>query len=164
MAKKYRVGYFSLETNKSKLIDRAMSHLSQVPLRKIKEEDLNDADWAALAAAGTALASLSIDFIDASGMSVRDIQAIALNKRHQVVVVDYLQLVIDSGKGRYEQVTNISQGLHTMAQSNGIAVIALAQLSRPEKTNGKLQPPTMSSFRESGSGPPIPTTTGADGS
>ncbi len=150
LAKKYRVGYFSLETNKSKLIDRAMSHLSQVPLRKIKEEDLNDADWAALAAAGTALASLSIDFIDASGMSVRDIQAIALNKRHQVIVVDYLQLVIDSGKGRYEQVTNISQGLHTMAQSNGIAVIALAQLSRPEKTNGKLQPPTMSSFRESG--------------
>ena len=149
-AQKYRVGYFSLETSPAKLIDRLMSHLSQVPLAKIKTRDLNEADWVALAGAGSKLATMQLDCIDAGGMSVRDIQAVALNKRYQVVLVDYLQLVVDAGKGRYEQVTNISQGLHTMARSNGIAVIALAQLSRPEKTNGKPQPPTMSSFRESG--------------
>ena len=83
-------------------------------------------------------------------MTVRDIQAVALNKRYQVILVDYLQLVTDNGKGRYEQVTNISQGLHTLAQANGITVIALAQLRRPEKENGKPKPPTMADFRESG--------------
>lgn len=149
-AQKYRVGFFSLETSPAKLIDRLMSHLSQVPLSKIKTRDLNEADWAALAQAGSKLATMQLDCIDAGGMTVRDIQAVSLNKRYQVVLVDYLQLVVDAGKGRYEQVTNISQGLHTMARSNNITVVALAQLSRPEKTNGKPQPPTMSSFRESG--------------
>ena len=149
-AQKYRVGYFSLETSPAKLIDRLMSHLSQVPLSKIKTRDLNEADWAALAQASSKLSGMTLDCIDAGGMTVRDIQAVALNKRYQVIIVDYLQLVIDAGKGRYEQVTNISQGLHTMARSNNITVVALAQLSRPEKTNGKPQPPTMSSFRESG--------------
>lgn len=150
LAEKYRIGYFSLETSPRKLIDRLMSHISQVPLTKIKRRDLNDADWAALAAGAGKLAKLQFDCIDAGGMTVRDIQAVALNKRYQVILVDYLQLVVDNGRGRYEQVTNISQGLHTLARSNGITVIALAQLRRPEKENGKPKPPTMADFRESG--------------
>lgn len=150
LAQTYRVGYFSLETGPTKLTDRIMAHLAQVPLAKIKERDLNDADWAALAAAGRKLAARQLDCIDAGGMTVRDIQALALYKRYQVILVDYLQLISARGRDRYEMVTNISQGLHVLARSNGIAVIALAQLSRPEKSNGKPQPPTMSSFRESG--------------
>lgn len=150
LAEKYRVGYFSLETSPRKLIDRLMSHMAQVPLAKIKERNLNEADWAALAASAQTLSKLQFDCIDAGGMTVRDIQAIALNKRYQVILVDYLQLVSDNGKGRYEQVTNISQGLHTLARANGITVIALAQLSRPEKDKGKPKPPTLSDFRESG--------------
>ena len=150
LAQKYRVGYFSLETSPQKLNDRTMAHLARIPLAKIKKRDLNDADWAAIAETSQRLAKMQLEFIDASSMSVRDIQAISLNRRYQVVIVDYLQLVTDRGKGRYEQVTNISMGLHTMARSNGIAVIALAQLTRPDKEKGKPQPPTMSSFRESG--------------
>ena len=150
LSQKYRVGYFSLETGPGKLTDRLMSHLAHVPLAKIKERNLNDADWAALASASSSLASRHLDFVDAGGMTVRDIQALALYKRYQVILVDYLQLIPERGKDRYEKVTNISQGLHVLARSCGIAVIALAQLSRPEKSNGKPQPPTMSSFRESG--------------
>lgn len=37
LAEKYRVGFFSLETGPYKLIDRLMSHMSQVPLPKIKQ-------------------------------------------------------------------------------------------------------------------------------
>lgn len=150
LAEKYRVGFFSLETSPQKLVDRIMSHLSKVPLAKIKRWDLNEVDYTALADAATTLSTRQFDCIDAGGMTVRDIQAVALNKRYQVILVDYLQLVIDAGKGRYEQVTNISQGLHTLARVNGITVIALAQLRRPEKENGKPKPPTMADFRESG--------------
>ena len=64
--------------------------------------------------------------------------------------MDYLQIVSAQGKSRYEQVTGISIALHTMAQAHGIAVFALVQLSRPEKVGGKLLPPSMASFRESG--------------
>jgi replicative DNA helicase len=151
LATKYRVGFFSLETSPRKLTDRLMAHLAHVPLSKIKDRDLNDADWAALAQAGTQMAEMSIDFIDAGGMTVRDIQAVALNKRYQVIIVDYLQIIESATKGSlYEQVTNISKGLHTLGRTNGIAVIALAQLSRAEKDKGKPKPPTMASFRESG--------------
>ena len=151
LAEKYRVGYFSLETSPQKLIDRVRSHLSKVPLKKIKEQDLNEADYAALAEANVKLSTRKLDFIDAGGMTVRDIQAVALNKRYQVILVDYLQKVIDTNGGRrFEQVTNISQNLQTLARVHGIAVIALAQLSRPEKENGKPKPPNLSDFRESG--------------
>lgn len=150
MAQKYSVGYFSLETSTSKLVDRMISYLAQLPLSKIKTQNLTEADWAGIAEAADKLNKMQLDCIDAAGMTVRDIQATALNKHYQVIFVDYLQLVTDRGKNRYEQVTNISQGLHTLARSQNIAVIALAQLSRPEKNNGKPQPPSMSSFRESG--------------
>lgn len=150
LAQKYRVGYFSLETSPQKLNDRTMAHLARIPLAKIKKRDLNDADWAAIAEASRKLAKMQLEFIDAGSMSVRDIQALSLNRHYQVVIVDYLGLVQAKGKDRYEQVTNISMGLHTLARSHNIAVIALAQLSRPEKEKGKQQPPNMNSFRESG--------------
>lgn len=151
MAKKYRVGYFSLETSPKKLTHRIMSNLSKVPLRNIKHRDkLSQAEWKSLTSAAEQLNALKLDMIDAGGMTVRDIQAVTLNKRYQIIFVDYLQLINAQGKGRYEQVTNISQELHTLARVNNVTVIALAQLSRPEKSNGKPQPPTMSSFRESG--------------
>ena len=150
LAEKYRVGYFSLETSPRKLFDRIRSHLAKVPLKKIKERELGEADYAALAEAAVKLSTRKLDCIDAGGMTVRDIQAVALNKRYQVILVDYLQLVTAPGKNRYEQVTNISQGLHTLARANSITVIALAHLRRPEKDYGKPKPPTMSDFRESG--------------
>ena len=146
----YRVGFFSLETSARKLTDRVMSHMSQVPLTKIKRRDLNDADWVAIAAASSELSKLQFSIVEASGMSVHDIQAVSLNQRFDIIFVDYLQLINEKGKDRYETVTNISQRLHTFSQSSGVAVIALSQLSRPEKQTGKPKPPTMASFRESG--------------
>ena len=64
--------------------------------------------------------------------------------------MDYLQIVRGIGRDRYEIVTNISQDLHRLAQDYQIIVIALAQLTRPESIKGKMQRPTMASFRESG--------------
>lgn len=151
MAKKYRVGYFSLETLPSKLTARCMAHLAKVPLSKIKNRNFNEADWAAMADAASRLSSLHLDFIAAQGMTVADIQAVTLSKRYEVIFVDYLQIVTShEGRSLYEQVTAVSKGLHTLAGSKRIAVIALAQLSRPEKVKGKAAPPTMASFRESG--------------
>ena len=72
LARRYRVGFFSLETSPAKLTDRLMSHLSRVPLKKIKDRDLSDADWLALTRAAEALSALTLDFIDAGGMTVRD--------------------------------------------------------------------------------------------
>lgn len=150
MAKTYRVGYFSLETSPKKLTDRIMASQARIPLAKIKRRDLSALEWDAVQAAGRDISQRSLRLIRASGMTVADIRAQVLQRKYQVIFVDYLQLVQAKGAGRYEQVTSISMGLHTMAQELGVAVIALAQLSRPEKGQGPLKPPNMTSFRESG--------------
>lgn len=150
LAEKYRVGYFTLETSPRKLTDRLIAHMAQVPLSAIKECRLEGEDARRASGAARRLDKLPLDLIPASGMTVRDIQAVTLNRRYQVIFVDYLQIISAQGKSRYEQVTNISMGLHTLAQAHRIAVFALAQLSRPEKVSGKPQPPSLASFRESG--------------
>lgn len=150
LAEKYRVGYFTLETSPRKLTDRLISHMAQAPLSAIKECRLEGEDARRASEAARRLDKLPLDLIPASGMAVRDIQAAALNRRYQAVFVDYLQIIAAPGKSRYEQVTGISMGLHTLAQAHAIAVFALAQLSRPEKVSGKPQPPSLASFRESG--------------
>ena len=145
-----RVGYFTLETSPQKLTDRLMAHLSAVELPKIKRRELTDEDQRKIGRAAGEMSKLRLDFVAASGMTVYDIRTVTQSKRYELIFVDYLQLVSDPANNRYEAVTAISQGLHTLAQSNGVTVIALAQLRRPEKERGKLKPPTMADFRESG--------------
>lgn len=151
LAKTRRVGFFSLETSPEKLTDRIMSQVTQIPMSRIKTNTMDEAQWKLAVDAAQALSEIVCDQIPASGMTVADIQAFALSRRYEVVIIDYLQLVTDnSQRGRYEEVTNISLALHTMSQTTGITVIALAQLSRPDKKQNKPTPPSMSSFRESG--------------
>lgn len=153
LAESRRVGFFSLETSPGKLFGRLIARESGLSLKRIKRRDLREEDYAALTAAASALDKLDLDLIPAGGMSVSDIQAVTLAKRYEVIFVDYLQLMDAPGRERYEKVTDISIGLHTMAQRHGVTVVALAQLSRPERTktrDGRPVPPNMSSLRESG--------------
>ena len=146
-----RVGYFSLETApKTKLADRIMAHVARVPLPKIKHNDLGEADMAALTASAQWLSSQPVEFFQASGFTVADIQARTLAKRYQVIFIDYLQLISGAQEDMRQRVTAISMGLHTLAQRHGVAVIALSQLSRPGKEDGKPKRPTMASLKESG--------------
>lgn len=150
-ARKYRVGYFSLESSNKKLVNRMICHLAQVPLWAVKKREFDRDAAGQLVQAAKILDGLQIEFISANGMNVRDIQAEALSKRFQIVIVDYLQIAAGTGRNRYEEVTSTSIGLHNLAQGNGIMVLALAQLSRPEKSKaGELSPPSLASFRESG--------------
>lgn len=151
MAQKKRVGFFSLETNENKLFDRMMAHVARIPFDAIKTNTLTSAHWEAAAKASSEIIGKNLHYIPAAGMSVSDIQAVSHANRYDVIFVDYLQLISGKGKDRFSVVTDISIGLHTMAQSTGITVIALAQLSRPEKSKSKdTPPPELSSLRESG--------------
>lgn len=148
-ARKYRIGYFSFE-GAAKIPDRMISYLSQVPLQAIKRNSLTRQEQTALMTGYDRMAKLPIDIIPAAGMTVQDVQAMSLANRYQIIFIDYLQLVRSNDKGRYDVVTGISMALHEMAQTFGITVVALSQLSRPEKVQGKPKPPGLHSFRESG--------------
>ena len=159
-AKRYRVGYYTLETQPEKMADRMFSHLTKVPLSKIKTRDFSQSDWNRFAEETSNFVSkCPIDFIRAAGSTVDDICADAVAHRFQIIYVDYLQLVEAPGiraGDRYAAVSSVSRSFKIFAQNHNIAVVELAQLARPETMvtgPNKVKTtvaPTMHSFRESG--------------
>lgn len=152
MAQSYKVGFFSLETSDRKLLDRAVAHHARVSLKAIKRRKLAQRDYDMLASSAAELGKLDLTIIDAGGMTVSDIKAITLQHRFQIIFVDYLQIIREDGvkfTDLRQQVTRISVALKTMGRENGVAVVALAQLVRPERGKGKPTPPNVHSLRES---------------
>lgn len=145
-----RVGFFSLETGNRKLHDRLIAHTMRMNFSKIKRSELGESDYLALTRDTPRLTRPPLELIDASGMTVQDIQAFSLSRRYDAIFIDYLQLIRGAGRERYDVVTETSIGLHQMSQSTGIAVFPLSQLSRAEKGNGSAKAPNMASLRESG--------------
>ena len=152
-AKDHRVGFYSLETNQYKLADRLMANLAWIEMPFIKRNQISEEGWQRVAERSESIRARNLDLIEASGMSVQDIQADAMARRYEIVYIDYLQLIEPESRkiNRTEQVSGISRGLQQLAHGTGRLVVALSQLSRAEYT-GKKEPvePTMSDLRESG--------------
>ena len=149
LAKDYKVGFFSLETSSEKLFDRQMASVVQLSMDEIKRNDIPSAGWDKVAAMSSEIVSRHLELIPAAGMTPADVRAVIQMRGYQVVIIDYLQLLQGSGENRTAMVTGISIALHTIAQSMGVTVFALSQLSRQGQQN-KNAPPDMSALRESG--------------
>lgn len=141
----YRVGFYSYETSREKLTNRVLAASARLPLDRIKRSTLDESQLSGLCDVSGRIADGSLDLLLASGRTVAEVQATALAKRHQIIVVDYLQLIRSEGKDEYSQVSNISKSLHTMCQSLGIFCLALCQLNRTKGAR-----PTLEDLRSSG--------------
>lgn len=152
MSKKHRVGFYSLETDDGTLMDRLVSRVTRIEMGRIKQSSLEQEDYDSVAAAAEKIIAHDLELVMAAGMTVADMIAHAQSRRYHVIYVDYVQLIRSDRprSGRTEQITGISIDLHTAAQSTGITIIGLSQLTRPEKTGGYRVAPSMSSLRESG--------------
>ena len=152
MGIKRKVGIFSLETNDKKIYNRLISQLTLTDFKGIKKHQLSDKELMNIAKHNKMLCEIQIDVVDASGMTVQDVISTTFQKKYDIIFVDYLQLIVPSNVkvNRTEQVSQISRDLHTFAQNSKTTVIALSQLSRPEKENKVQKAPTMASLRESG--------------
>lgn len=151
-SKNKRVGYFSLETKPEKIIDRTVAAVCDVDFGRIKGHALTEQDWAACEIKSPVFVGRNLDVIQAGGLSVVDIQALSLAGQYDIIYIDYLQLIAPEDRRRsdVEQVTQISKDLHTMAQTTGISICALSQLSRPQKGGEKEKAPGLHSLRQSG--------------
>ena len=152
LAQKYRVAYFSGEMSEQDITERNLSRMSSVPLDVIQEGRCTPTQVRSLLTAAEKYHNLQFTVFESAGASVSRIEAETLAGRYQVIIVDYMQLLKAPGASRYDRVTEISMGLHALARKHNVLVIALAQLSRPDKPSkdAKPVPPSMSSFRESG--------------
>lgn len=154
IGKSHRVGFFSYESTRDKLFDRTVSRAAMLSYTKIKRNQLTEEDYRDLLELRPQLTAPQLTLVDAAGMTVMDIQAYSQAHRYDVVFVDYLQKIAAPRGARqsdFERVSAISSSLQQFGRITGTTVVALSQLSRPDRDkDGKIRPPTLSDLRSSG--------------
>ena len=154
---KATVAIFSLEMSKEQLVMRMLSSEARVDAHRFRTGYLTREEWGRLATAIGTLSEASIFIDDTAGISVLEMRAktrrlMAEQKKLDLIVVDYLQLMSGGGRieSRQQEVSKISRELKGLAKELNVPVVALSQLSRaPEARNPPR--PLMSDLRESGS-------------
>ena len=154
IGRNHRVGFFSYESTRDKLFDRTVSRAAMLSYTKIKRNQLTEEDYRDLLELRPQLTAPQLTLVDAAGMTVMDIQAYSQAHRYDVVFVDYLQKIAAPRGARqsdFERVSAISSSLQQFGRITGTTVLALSQLSRPDRDkDGKIRPPTLSDLRSSG--------------
>lgn len=143
----HRVGFFSLETPKENLEDRLLAQyqVAGIPLPITKRKKLTDEDLRAAGEAGMRSDQIYLRILR-NYETLERIRAKTIQRRFDVIFIDYVQLIDAPGRERWDIVTNISMGLHRMAQQLGITVIGLSQITPAVKGQ---KAPTKDDLRES---------------
>lgn len=145
-----RVGFFSYETSLEDAEDRLFANTASVDLARTKTKNLNYMDIEELMREGNYADSVNLTVEDSGSWTIDELRAITLAKRYEVIFIDYVQIIPgDSRKPRWEVVTETSMALHRMAQNLGVTVIALSQVTAPEKdSKGRRRALTKEDLRE----------------
>lgn len=150
-----RVGFFSYETDADKLYDRTVACQTHTSFKRILGNALQQEDYGRIKDLRQHLTTPVMDLIEASGMTVGSIGSYAMAHHYDVIMIDYLQKIPAVRAGRYmsdfEKVSQVSNDLQQLGRTTKKTVVALSQLSRPDKKkDGSTPPPTLSSLRQSG--------------
>lgn len=143
-----RVGFFSIETGKESLADRLMAErqVAGIPLPVTKKKALAEDDFRRAGDAGMRSDGIPLRIIRKAD-TLTAIRSRTLMRKFDVIFIDYVQLIDAPGEERWNIVTDISIGLHRMAQQLGVTVIGLSQITPADKKTR--QAPTKDDLRES---------------
>lgn len=162
----FGVAFVSLEMNAKTLAMRALTDLAfdwqiNIPYSDLITGQLSRQDFHNLEAASKERAELPLWIEEESGLSVPGI-AVKLDRMKDIaaqqgraidlLVIDYLQLVAPSGRyqgNKVAEVSEVSFALRNLARDNGIALMALSQLSRGVESREDKRP-MLSDLRDSG--------------
>lgn len=152
MAKRgLKVAYFNLEMSDKQVYERFVSRLAEIGLTRIRRAKafLGDEEEK-FYRANEEMSDYQV-WIASGTVSPREIKAECRHQDFDVIVVDYLQLLIPDSRysGRNEEVASISRGLKSVARDLNTHVIALSQITRASE-NRDTKEPTMAELRESG--------------
>ncbi|MDD2731651.1 MAG: replicative DNA helicase [Candidatus Pacebacteria bacterium] len=158
--KKIPVGIFSLEMSNDQIVDRLISHFSNVDLWKIRTGRLSsegeENDFSRIQQSMGILSEAPIYIDDAASSNILQMRAMArrlqADKGLGMLIIDYLQLMEprNPSASPVQQVTEISRSLKILARELNIPVLALSQLSRAVEQRTP-QVPRLADLRESGS-------------
>ncbi|HEV7903377.1 MAG TPA: replicative DNA helicase [Pyrinomonadaceae bacterium] len=151
------VGVFSLEMSKESLVMRMLCSEGHVDAHRFRAGFLSRDEWARLAGALGTLSETKIFIDDTPGISVLEMRAkarrlAAEQKRLDLIIVDYLQLMSGSSRrseSRQQEVSQISRELKGLAKELNVPLVALSQLSRAPEARTDHRP-QLADLRESG--------------
>lgn len=151
------VAIFSLEMSKESLVMRMLCSHSNVDAQRFRNGFLSRLEWTQIAKSLGVLAGANIFLDDTPGISVLEMRAKARRlaveqKRLDLIIVDYLQLMSGSSKrveSRQQEVSQISRELKGLAKELNVPLVALSQLSRAPESRSDHRP-MLSDLRESG--------------
>ena len=148
---------FSMEMSKEALGQRLLAMESKVEMQKLKTGRLERRDWDDVNIALEVLSGANIFIDDTAGISIMEMKSkcrrLKAEKKLDLVVIDYLQLMNPEGRSlesRTQEISVISRNLKLLARELVCPVLVLSQLSRnPEQRTDHR--PMLSDLRDSGS-------------
>ena len=155
--KKYTIIFFSFEMPNIILATRLLALVSGINLQKIRSgQNFSPQNWNQLNIAKEKIANYNLFFDDNASLDLFDIELklkklIYSQKKVDLVIIDYLQLIATKGKSetRQQEIAKISRKLKMLARNLNIPIICVSQLSRNvERREDKK--PMMSDLRDSG--------------
>jgi len=157
--KKHVVAFYSLEMSSEQLALRILAEQSGVPSDRVRRGQIDQHDFDKVFEAAEDLSRLSL-FIDdtpaitVSALRTRARRLLRTEKRLDLIVVDYLQLMQPPrsarSDNRVQEISEITRGLKAIAKEMNVPVIALSQLSRAVEQREDKRP-QLADLRESGS-------------
>jgi len=160
IVKKYKIPvlFFSLEMSKEQLIYRLLSNQTGISQTRLKIGNLYKEDWQELKESIQMYSRLPFFIDDQANLTTQDIrsklkQILFEQNRVGVIIIDYLQLLVNSklkSENRVQELSQITRALKNLAKEFQIPIITLSQLSRNVETRINKRP-VLSDLRESGS-------------
>ena len=145
--------FFSLEMSDIALVQRLISSEAMVQAQNLRSGFLSPSDFKKILDVSGKMYEAPFHIVDMPNMKLLDLRAQARKHRTQqqvqIIFIDYLGLISheNSMMPRYEQISEISRSLKSLARELHIPVVVLCQLNRD--AHGEI--PTLANLRDSGS-------------
>jgi len=150
----YPVLFASIEMSLSQLMDRAVSRTAGIPAQHLVRGTLSADEEVLAAETAEKRKSVKIWYYDDGYATTETLRAQAarcamVNGGLRGIVVDYIQILKDSGDQEVQRVTKISRNIKALAREYDCPVLALSQLNRQSEYRDDPHP-RLADIRESG--------------
>jgi len=151
------VAFFSLEMSAEQLANRILAEQTTLSSDKIRRGKLTKEDFASLSKISKEISNSGLYIDDTPAITIPLLRTRARRLKRKLedgislIVVDYLQLMRGTKKfeNRVLEISEITQGLKSIAKELDVPVLALSQLSRAVEQREDKRP-QLSDLRESG--------------
>ncbi|MAJ24205.1 MAG: replicative DNA helicase [Rickettsiales bacterium] len=152
------VAFFSLEMSAEQLANRILAEQASLSSDQIRRGKLTKEDFANLSIVSKEISNNKLFIDDTPSISVSTLRTRARRLKRKLengelglIVVDYLQLMRGSRKyeNRVQEISEITQGLKSVAKELNVPILALSQLSRAVEQREDKRP-HLADLRESG--------------